>query len=268
VQKLALAGAASLEPLVEASYRQFHGKLTDIHFLVDRAALASVLARDRTEREQVLREAAPWNLIYTVSGIEHFPEERASYFARAARREVELQGARLQTPPLLGEDQLLELLIDPEAQTRRFAGTHWRDRARGTHGSVYFQTTMDRAGPLIRRFDEIAREAGIQDARISRYLQPQLGGRCCHLELIVAADGTDPHDVETVRGFCARAAAPLIEAGAFFSRPHGAWAEPAMRAAGSSRWIFEEMKKIFDPDGILAPGRLALAGDVGGVSHA
>jgi hypothetical protein len=57
----------------------------------------------------------------------------------------------------------------------------------------------------------------------------------------------------------------LIEAGAFFSRPHGAWAEPAMHAAGSSRWIFEEMKKIFDPDRILAPGRLALG--LGGASH-
>ena len=166
---------------------------------------------------------------------------------------------------MLGEDELLELLIDPEAQARRLGETHWRDRARGAHGSVYFQTTMDRAGSLIRRFDEIASEAGIDAARIGRYLQPQLGGRCCHLEFVVAADAGDPHDVETIRGFCSRAAAPLIEAGAFFSRPHGAWAEPAMRAAGSSRWIFEEMKKIFDPDRILAPGRLALG--LGGASH-
>jgi FAD/FMN-containing dehydrogenase len=267
VQRLALAGAASLEPLVEASYRQFHGKLTDIHFIVDREALAGLIARDRREHEQVLRDAKPWNLIYSVSGIEHFPEERAAYFAREAQREVEAQGARLQTPPVLGEDELLELLIDPEAQARRLGKTHWRSRARGAHGSVYFQTTMDRAGSLIQRFDEIASEAGIDATRIGRYLQPQLGGRCCHLEFIVAADAGDPRDVETIRGFCSHAAAPLIEAGAFFSRPHGAWAEPAMRAAGSSRWIFEEMKKIFDPDQILAPGRLALALGLGGASH-
>jgi hypothetical protein len=30
-----------------------------------------------------------------------------------------------------------------------------------------------------------------------------------------------------------------------------------MQAATSSRWIFGEMKRIFDPDCILAPGRLA-----------
>jgi hypothetical protein len=33
-----------------------------------------------------------------------------------------------------------------------------------------------------------------------------------------------------------------------------------MAAAQSSRWIFEEMKEIFDPDHILAPGRLTLGG--------
>jgi hypothetical protein len=68
-----------------------------------------------------------------------------------------------------------------------------------------------------------------------------------------------------VRSFCSRAAAPLIAAGAFFSRPHGDWAEPAMAAAHSSRWIFEEMKEIFDPDHILVPGRLRLGGAAHGL---
>jgi hypothetical protein len=70
----------------------------------------------------------------------------------------------------------------------------------------------------------------------------------------------EDRDAAAARSFCSRVAGPLIAAGAFFSRPHGDWAQPAMAAAPSSRWIFEEMKKIFDPDHILAPGRLALGG--------
>jgi FAD/FMN-containing dehydrogenase len=263
VQQLHLAGADRLEPLVEASYRQFHGKLTDIHFLVDRESLASVVATNPGERERALREADPWNLIYSVSGIEHFPEERAAYFAKEARREVEAHGARLRPPPLLSEQALLARLTDPDAQApsqESGRSSHWKDRALGAHDSVYFQTTLDRAGALIARFDELARAEGIDEDRIGRYVQPQLGGRCCHVELIVAADAEDDAEVAAVRSFCARAAAPLIAAGAFFSRPHGAWAEPAMAAAHSSRWIFEEMKEIFDPDHILAPGRLTLGG--------
>jgi FAD/FMN-containing dehydrogenase len=263
VQRLEVAGADRLEPLVEASYRQFHGKLTDIHFLVDRESLANIVARDAQERERALREADAWNLIYSVSGIEHFPEERADYLAREARREVEAQGARLRSPPLLTHSELLALLTDAESCAPEREGgraVHWRDRARGAHDTVYFQTTMDRAAALIARFDELARAEGIEAERVGRYLQPQLGGRCCHLEFIVAADADDAADLAAVRGFCARAAGPLIESGAFFSRPHGAWAEPAMAAAQSSRWIFEEMKEIFDPDHILAPGRLTLGG--------
>jgi len=260
VQQLYVAGADSPEPLIDASYRMFHGKLTDIHFLVDREALANLVATNAREREQAMRDAAAWNLVYSVSGIEHFPEERAAYLARRARRDVEASGGRLRPSPVVSETQLLELLVDPAAWRRRAGDAHWRDGAGGAHGSVYFQTTMDRAGELIARFDALASEGGIDADRVSRYLQPQIGGRCCHVELIVAADVKDTGDIAAVQRFCAQAAGPLIAAGAFFSRPHGAWAEPAMDAAHSSRWIFEEMKKIFDPDRILAPGRLALGG--------
>jgi FAD/FMN-containing dehydrogenase len=252
VQRLYVAGADRLEPLVEASYRQFHAKLTDIHFLVDREALASLVATNTREREQALLQADPWNLIYSVSGIEHFPEERAAYLANQARCEVEAQGGRLRPPPVLREHELLARLTAPDA-----ASVFWKDRAGGAHDSVYFQTTMGHAVALITRFDELARAQGIAAERVGRYLQPQLGGRCCHVELIVAAEGGD---VAAVRSFCSQVAAPLIAAGAFFSRPHGDWARPAMAAAPSSRWIFEEMKEIFDPDHILAPGRLMLGG--------
>jgi FAD/FMN-containing dehydrogenase len=255
VQRLHFAGADRLEPLVEASYRQFHGKLTDIHFLVDREALASIVAADASELEQVRREADPWNLVYSVSGVEHFPEERAAYLAKEARRAVDSQGARLRPPPLLREEELLARLTEPDA-----GSAFWKDRARGAHDSVYFQTTMDRAAALIARFGELARGKGIGTDRVGCYVQPQLGGRCCHVELIVAADAENRAEVAAVRSLCSQAAAPLIAAGAFFSRPHGDWAEPAMAAAHSSRWIFEEMKEIFDPDHILAPGRLTLGG--------
>jgi FAD/FMN-containing dehydrogenase len=33
-----------------------------------------------------------------------------------------------------------------------------------------------------------------------------------------------------------------------------------MEHARSSRWVFRKIKDIFDPDDILAPGRLALGG--------
>jgi FAD/FMN-containing dehydrogenase len=250
-ERLFVAGAERIEPLVEASYRQSHRKLTDIHFLVDRRALASLVARSPEDLERAAAAASEWNLVYSVSGIEHFPEEREAYLAREAEKEVRAQGARLVDPPLVSEAELLGALLRPDGSV------HWRDRARGAHRSVYFLTTMDEAGRFDAVFDGLADRNGIEGARVLRYLQPLVGGRACHLEYVV---GADPADLERVDAFCAQAARPLIEAGAFFSRPHGAWSEPAMERARSSRWIYRKMKDIFDPDHILAPGRLTLGG--------
>jgi hypothetical protein len=247
-----VAGADRIEPLVEASYRHFHRKLTDIHFLVDRRALASLVAETADGLERAAAAASAWNLVYSVSGIEYFPDEREAYLAREAEKDVRAQGARLVGPPHLSEGELLDALLEPDGSVP------WRDRARGAHGSVYFLTTMDQASRFDAVFDGLAERAGIDAGRISRYLQPLIGGRACHLEYVVGADPADAADLEEIDAFCAQAARPLIEAGAFFSRPHGAWSEPAMEHAQSSLWVYRKMKDIFDPDHILAPGRLAL----------
>jgi FAD/FMN-containing dehydrogenase len=253
-ERLFVAGADRIEPLVEASYRQLHRKLTDIHFLLDRRALASLVAKHPDDLERAAAAASAWNLVYSVSGIEHFPKEREAYLAREAEKEVRAQGARLVGSPLASEAELLAALLHPNGSV------HWRDRARGAHRSVYFLTTMDEAGRFEAVFDALAQDSGIDGGSVLRYLQPLIGGRACHLEYVVGADPADAADLEKVDAFCAQAARPLIEAGAFFSRPHGAWSQPAMEHAQSSLWIYRKIKDIFDPDHILAPGRLTLGG--------
>jgi hypothetical protein len=262
MEKLFLAGADSIGPLVEAAYRQFFRKLTDIHFMVDRNALTNLLAKNSDERKRAMKELSPWNMIYSVSGIQHFPEERMRYLAREAEKELKNQGVRLKSPPLMAEDEVLMMLRG--LHPGNGDDPYWRDRPLGAHRSVYFQTTMDRAGHYITMFDDLARDAGIQYERTGRYLQPQVGGRCCHLEFIVSADPKDIAGLNGVHGFCQQVAGPLIEGGAFFSRPHGQWAKPAMNRAKTSRAIFLKIKDIFDPDHILAPGRLMLGGDSNG----
>jgi FAD/FMN-containing dehydrogenase len=262
MEKLFLAGADSIEPLVEAAYRQFFRKLTDIHFMVDRNAMATLLTKNSDESENIMKELSPWNMVYSVSGVEYFPEERLRYLAREAEKELKNQGVQLKSPPLMSGDEVLKMLRGADSQNRD--DPYWKDRPLGAHRSVYFQTTMDRAGHYITMFNDLAQEAGIAHKRISRYLQPQVGGRCCHLEFIVSADPKDAGDLEKVHGFCQQVAVPLIESGAFFSRPHGQWAKPAMNRAKTSRVIFQKIKDIFDPDHILAPGRLMLGGDLYG----
>jgi len=269
-ERLIFAGATKLQPLVEASYRLFYRRLTDIHFLLDRNGLVNLVARSEQEREKVAREASDWNLICSVSGIEYLPEERMSYLARESEQELKGQGADVRSPPSRSADELLQMLLNPNVVSRADKGRyrygtepaplegHWKDRPRGGHRSVYFQTTMDKAQGFVDRMNEMTEEAGIERDRVSCYLQPQLGGRCCQLEFILSADPHKSTEIEHTHAFSQEAAEPLIRAGAFFSRPHGAWAAPAMRSAASSHQVFVKTKDIFDPDRILVPGRLGL----------
>ena len=51
-------------------------------------------------------------------------------------------------------------------------------------------------------------------------------------------------------------AANLIAAGAYFSRPYGPWAQPVYNRDAAAKDALRKVKAIFDPVGILNPGKL------------
>ena len=61
----------------------------------------------------------------------------------------------------------------------------------------------------------------------------------------------------------AEAGAALIAAGAYFSRPYGAWAGPVYDRDPVSRDVLRRVKRIFDPNGIMNPGKLCFPATAG-----
>jgi FAD/FMN-containing dehydrogenase len=61
---------------------------------------------------------------------------------------------------------------------------------------------------------------------------------------------------EKVKGLYSELSEELITAGAFFSRPYGAWADLVYRRAAVYTWTLKEIKKVFDPKNIMNPGKL------------
>ena len=51
-------------------------------------------------------------------------------------------------------------------------------------------------------------------------------------------------------------AANLIAAGAYFSRPYGSWAQPVYNRDAAASDALRKVKAIFDPAGVLNPGKL------------
>jgi FAD/FMN-containing dehydrogenase len=254
LEELFVASSDSIGPLIRASYRMFHQKLTDVHFILDRRAFLKLLAPDAAKWSEAEKKTRPWNLVYSVSGLAELPEERMALFKKRCAKALKDHGLSAGDPPLGSGEELLKLLggVSPEP--------YWKTRPQGGMREVFFQTTMDQVPGFLAAFAGMIKNAGLAAERVATYVQPQLGGRVCHLEFILDYDADDEQAARAVNRFADGAALPLIREGAFFSRPYGAWAGPAMEAAGKTFPLYQKIKSIFDPDGILSPGRLGLGG--------
>ncbi len=256
IESVHIAASDTLTPLVECAYRLLRRSAIDICFILDANAFVDLLGLTDAERAEASRRARPWNLVMSVSGTDYLPQRRHDLYSTALRREVRDAGARAVDPPVGSAESLLQLLRRPSAEP------YWKERRLGASREVFFQTTLDGAGELVKSFLDHADAAQIGRERVGVYLQPQLGGRVAHLEFIVACKPGSDQEAET-DSFASAVATPLVAEGAFFSRPYGAWVEPALANAATLD-VLERAKTIFDPDRILAPGRLGLKGNPDG----
>ena len=88
------------------------------------------------------------------------------------------------------------------------------------------------------------------------YVQPIVQGTNIHVEFSLFYDPDDQAEAGVVRGLATSAIQPLMNAGAFFSRPFGEAARMIMNRDAASIDALKKYKAIIDPAGILNPGKL------------
>ena len=249
-ETLHLVGSDRLAPLQRLAYGLLRRGHADILLLLDAGALAALLARERAELDHGQARALPWNLVFSVSDPLWFPEQKLAWVWREIRAlEADLGLTEQPAPPLGTMDDLYRRLTRPDLDGER---PSWRNAHLAGARDLGFHTTLDRVEPFLDAADRVCAQAQWPRERVLRYLQPQLGGRVCHVGL------TLPYAVEE----STRAAELLLELakamkeqGAFFSRPYGPVVDLALSGTGAAA-LLGRVKRLFDPDAILAPGRL------------
>ena len=93
-------------------------------------------------------------------------------------------------------------------------------------------------------------------------MQPQHQGVSYHVLFSLAYDD-DAGARERAARLVGEAGAALIAAGAYFSRPYGVWAAPVYDRDPVSRDVLRRVKRIFDPNGIMNPGKLCFPATAG-----
>jgi FAD/FMN-containing dehydrogenase len=235
-----VVGSENFDELIDFSYKLLWRKLPDLCLILNDVNLSAISG---IEKEKL----SPWNLVYSISGLKYFPEERINYIERdiadIARKSTFTPARSLAG---MSADDLVQMLVQPSDEP------FWKFGARGGTRDLFFLTTLDRTGEFIEAVENIA------DGSVTPgvYIQPVRHGTGCHLEFNFFHNPEDKAETEAVDSITRESAEVCLGKDAFFSRPYGEWAELAYSRCPDTVGVLCKLKDIFDPAGVMNPGRL------------
>jgi FAD/FMN-containing dehydrogenase len=242
------AAAAELDELVDFTYRLDRIRLGDEVLIVNDAYLARLLT---SAGAAVDPDALPkWTLVLGLGGREHYADERVAVQKKDAESLAGEFGLSLQgSVPGAATDDIAAVLAG-------CCDAPWKLAAEGACADVLFVTTLEEAPAFVEIAHIVADGHGYAAEDVGVYIQPQHQGVTHHVEFSLPYDASVAGTAEDMEDLSNDLAANLMAAGAYFSRPYGSWAQPVYNRDAAARDALRKVKAIFDPAGILNPGKL------------
>lgn len=241
----------TIDPLIDLSYKLIRIRLGDNCFIVNGLNLACLLGRDASEIIELRDMFPPWVLFVSFEGYGELPEDKVEY--QEADFKDMAQSCSL-TPvtaiPGANAEEVSMHLSRPSAEP------FWKLRAKGGYQDIFFLTTLDKTPGFVRKISDLAQAKRLPLEDMGIYMQLAVQGTSCHCEFNMYYDPSRPDRVDSVRWLVKEGAREMARLGGFFSRPYGPWAEIAYNRVADTAALEKKIKEIFDPAGILNPGKL------------
>jgi hypothetical protein len=210
---------------------------------------------EKLQFENLRKKLSPWTVIINLAGLSRLPKEKVEY-EEADLMEV---AAELGITP----KQTLEDLENAEEMIQETLIFPWRFQIKfGYKGSCHSLTFYSRIS-RVHEFEEIicnlAEKRQYPLSEIGGFLLPIERARAIYCEYDLHCNLNDPKDTENVRELFNEASEALIDKGAFFDTPYGIWAELIYRKTGKYTEYLRQIKKQFDMNNIMNPGKLCYA---------
>ena len=247
-----VAGSSDLEPLMEMAAWLIRLRMANECFVLSSADLASIFAEEWPKDYKRLRAELPaWTLFYVVAGYDYFPEERVS----SHLSDIADLAKRLGMDPAKSVGSLSARRIMKAVQ-QPCPDPYWKLRGRGACEDVMFLAPNDKAKCLYDVMCGVADKAGYPISDLGVYVQPMVQGCGCHMEFNLFYDPDNQKEACQVKDLADQATKTLMNSGAFFSRPYGNNALAIMNRDAASVAVLGRLKKVFDPNGVMNPGKL------------
>lgn len=234
-------------------------------FLLNRFNLAAFLSKEWSIPEafpanasnskifESLRESLPpWLLAVCIQGAPRHAEEKMAYEIEALHEVCEglnLNPAEsLDHAPGLSET-LLNELTNPWGILKKF-------NYRGSVHDLNFKSQLKDVGHMESLICGLCRESGYATGDVGAYILPIERGRAVHCEFDLHCSVKDETELSNVKELWLKASRALMDAGACFDRPYGAWADMVYGRSGMYTKKLKQVKAEMDPQGVMNPGKL------------
>ncbi len=254
IEKTFFLPADELEELIDPTYDILHRRIGYECFIVNNMTLASMLAESGDQILGLKEKLPAYTLILVIGGLLRKPEMMIAYQEEylnttfkennpSANLVTSLDGA----PGL--EEKLPDMLRNPWPKEK----TYWKHALKGNCQEIMFMSTGDNCVVFNDVVMPLAEARGFAPDEVGLYIQPVEGGRACQVTYsFYYADGEADKMLDLYQ-----AAIPAIwNAGGFFNRPYEWIAQYVYPKAPDYTAYLMRVKKLFDPNMILSPGKL------------
>lgn len=248
-QKCFFTGFDGLGDAADPIYKLQRRHVGNECFVLNKLLLAQLVAQDSKEFGKLMADLPNYILVLVIAGAPRRPLERIAYEEEAF---MEIAADfRLQPGKTVGGVAGLETAMLHKLRNLP-SGDYWKAPSQ----EVFFITTMDKASYYEDIAMGYAASYGLNLTEVGVYMQPLERGRACHLQFSFPCNLSHDAEKENIRSLTAELSKQLIDEGAFFTRPYGPWADMVYSRSSSYTAMLKELKKIYDPNGIMNPGKL------------
>ncbi len=256
ISKTIFFSGETLEELISPLYEMGQRYVGFERFLVNDVCLADILGY-----LELKTNLPNWVIINVLSGLPlGRPEEMVGYQFEYIQNELRRKfphlrfGERLEGAPDGIEERIPEMLRRPWPADR----IYWKHLRKGNCHEVIFMTTLRKTPEFVKLFKDISSQFDYPMEDIGIYIQPVEDMRACQMTFMIPYDQKNGEEFRIIKEMNKRAILEVVKRGGYFNRIYEGVGEVVYslpRAKGYVEYM-RRIKKLFDPNWILSPGKL------------
>jgi len=247
VKKSFLVVSDDIEPIIDLVYKITYKKLGEELLIMNNTELSSAMGKE----SESIEKFPQWILYYSIDGDGFFPEDKVAYQEKDSIKLAQEVGLEIKTEFSGVRAKDVSAVLSWPSQD-----PYWKLESKGGNQDIFFITTLDRSPKFISKMYELADKYRYASEDMGIYLQPTIQGCNCHLEFSLNYNPENKVETDAVRQLVKEGSEVLAKMGGFFSRPYGTWSQFAYDREGMNVIGQRKLKDIFDPKGIMNPGKL------------